>query len=259
LHEADIVKEEFSAMVTHELKTPLVPIIGYSELLLDGTLGSLTEKQTETVRVISTSASSLMRLISDLLDARKLELGKMKIEKREVSAKEIVEHCVTGFKPLAQARGINLTAKVEQEQPNDRLMLTCDGKRIRQVLDNLVNNAIKFSPANVGKIEVSVKKEEVRGNMLFSVKDNGTGIPKEKQRNIFQKFYQADTSMTRNAGGTGLGLAISKGIIEAHDGTIWFESEPGVGTTFYFLIPRSLKPATFRTDNGLNSQESLST
>lgn len=240
LHEADAIKEEFSAMVTHELRTPLVPVIGYTELLLDGTLGSLTEKQRETVKVINTSASSLLQLISDLLDARKLELGKMKLEKREASAKELVEHCVNAFKPLAQAKGIHLTTKVEQEQFNDRLMIISDAKRMRQVLDNLVNNAIKFSPANVGKIEVSVKKEDIRGGMLFAVKDNGTGIPKNKQHNIFQKFYQADTSTTRNAGGTGLGLAISKGIIEAHDGRIWFESEPGVGSTFFFSIPASL-------------------
>jgi len=254
LHEADTIKEEFSAMITHELRTPLVPIIGYSELLLDGTLGSLTEKQRETVQVINTSASSLVQLITDLLDARKLELGKMQLEKREASAKEIVEHCVRAFIPFAQAKRIHLTAKVNQEQSNDRLMIISDAKRIRQVLDNLVNNAIKFSPANVGKIEVSVKNEDIRGGVLFSVKDNGTGIPKDKQGNIFQKFYQADTSTTRNAGGTGLGLAISKGIVEAHDGRIWFESEPGLGTTFYFQIPRGLNPATNRT-----SRESLST
>lgn len=254
LHEADTIKEEFSAMITHELRTPLVPIIGYSELLLDGTLGSLTEKQKETVQVIRTSASSLLQLISDLLDARTLELGKMKLVKSEVSAKEIVEHCVTAFKPLAQAKGIQLTAKVKQEQSNNRLMIMSDAKRIRQVLNNLVNNAIKFSPANVGKIEVSVNNEDIRGRVLFSVKDNGTGIPKDKQGNIFQKFYQADTSTTRNAGGTGLGLAISKGIVEAHDGRIWFESEPGIGTTFYFQIPLSLNPATNRT-----SLDSLST
>jgi hypothetical protein len=149
-----------------------------------------------------------------------------------------------------------MTSKIEHES-SDSLRITCDDKRIRQVLDNLVNNAIKFSPANVGKIEVSVKKEDVRGSMLFAVKDNGTGIPKDKQRNIFKKFYQADTSMTRNAGGTGLGLAISKGIVEAHDGRIWFESEPGLGTTFYFSIPRSLKSRRPIPSEAQDPQESV--
>jgi signal transduction histidine kinase len=232
-------KEEFSAMITHELKTPLVPVIGYSELLLDETLGQLNEKQKETIRVMNSSAVSLSRLISDLLDVRKLELGKMKFEKHDVPAKQLVEQCLTALKPLAQAKGVTLTHKIGHES-SDTLRIMCDDKRIRQVLDNLVNNAIKFSPANVGKIEVSVKKEDIRGTTLFAVKDNGTGIPKDKQLNIFQKFYQADTSLTRNAGGTGLGLAISKGIVEAHDGRIWFESEPGVGSTFYFSIPASI-------------------
>jgi signal transduction histidine kinase len=256
--ETDKEKEEFSAMITHELKTPLVPVIGYSELLLDGTLGQLNEKQKETICIMNSSAVSLSRLISDLLDVRKLELGKMKFGKHDVPAKELVEQCLAALKPLAQAKGVTLTSKIEHES-SDSLRITCDDKRIRQVLDNLVNNAIKFSPANAGKIEVLVKKEDIRGTVLFAVKDNGTGIPKDKQRNIFQKFYQADTSLTRNAGGTGLGLAISKGIIEAHDGRIWFESEPGVGTTFYFLIPRSLKTATFRPDDGLKSPGSVST
>jgi len=255
LREVDIEKEEFSAMITHELKTPLVPVIGYSELLLDGTLGPLNEKQKETVQVMNSSAVSLSRLISDLLDVRKLELGKMKFEMKPVIPEELIENCVRVLKPLAQAKRVTLVAKMNSRE-SEGLLVMCDSKRINQVLGNLVNNGIKFVSANTGKVEISVNKKENSGDIIFSIKDNGTGIPNDKQQNIFKKFYQADTSMTRNAGGTGLGLAICKAIIDAHGGKIWFESEPGVGTTFYFSLPPSLKSPT-TSPLGINPKESL--
>lgn len=253
LSDADKEKEEFSAMVTHELRTPLVPVIGYSELLLDGTIGQLTEKQRETIQIINTSATSLLRLISDLLDARKLEMGKMKFEKRSSDARALVYQCVAALKPLAKFKGITITTNAQGL--NENILVTCDSKRIRQVLDNLVNNAIKFSPSDTGKIELTVQVEDRRGTVVFAVRDNGAGIPKDKQEKIFQKFYQADTSMTRNAGGTGLGLAISKAIVEAHDGRIWFESEPGAGTTFFFSIPPTM---TESSPDNLKSGASVS-
>jgi signal transduction histidine kinase len=228
-------------MITHELKTPLVPVVGYSELLLDGTLGELTEKQKQKLDIIHESASSLSRLISDLLDARKLELGKMKLVISNSSVKEMIEQCLEGLRLSANSKGLTLSFSLED---ND-LMLKCDYKRIQQVLYNLLTNALKFVPLQTGKIEVRAAQcspENNRGvtcgpSVLFTVKDNGAGIPKEKQHNLFKKFYQADTSLTRNVGGTGLGLAISKGIVEAHNGKIWFESEEGKGSTFSFMIP----------------------
>lgn len=242
LLEADKEKEEFSAMITHELKTPLVPIIGYSELLLDGTLGDMTPKQKEKINVVHQSAVSLSCLISDLLDIRKVELGKLKLDKSDALAKDIVESCIDGLRPLAEAKNIALSQTFDS---ND-LRLDCDPKRIQQVLYNLLTNAIKFTPQNSGKIEVSVKRvadnEQTTGSspqLLFSVKDNGLGIAKDKQQNLFKKFYQVDTSLTRNTGGTGLGLAISKGIIEAHNGKIWIESDgiDGKGSVFLFSLP----------------------
>jgi signal transduction histidine kinase len=254
LREADIEKEEFSAMITHELKTPLVPVIGYSELLLDGTLGQLNEKQRETIQVMHTSAVSLSRLISDLLDVRKLELGKMKFEMQEVNPRELIENCMNVLKTFAESKKVTLNSM--DSKANEGLILRCDSKRINQVLGNLVNNAIKFVAPNTGKVEVSVRKNEKSGEMVFAIKDNGVGIPKDKQQKIFKKFYQADTSNTRNAGGTGLGLAICKAIVEAHNGKIWFESAPGVGTTFYFSLPPSLKSANTETSI-MNSKDSL--
>jgi signal transduction histidine kinase len=253
LKEVDIEKEEFSAMITHELKTPLVPVIGYSELLLDGTLGDLNEKQKETIHVVYTSAVSLSRLISDLLDVRKLELGKMKFEMKSVSAKDLVELCIKVMTPLAQAKNVNLISRTSA----DGLKVECDPKRISQVLGNLVNNAIKFVDPNEGKIELSVDNKDNGEEIVFSIKDNGVGIPKEKQANMFKKFYQADTSMTRNAGGTGLGLAICKAIVDAHEGEIWFVSEPGEGTIFHFSLPKSLESPTIITPKEMNSRENL--
>jgi signal transduction histidine kinase len=256
LRELDIEKEEFSAMITHELKTPLVPVIGYSELLLDGTLGGLNEKQRETVQVMNSSAVSLSKLISDLLDVRKLELGKMQFQMRDCSSKELIEDCLKAFELIAQAKRVSLASKTKPEMI-EILKLKCDPKRIRQVLDNLVNNAIKFAPAATGKIEVSIRTENEGALTIFAVKDNGVGIPSEKHINIFKKFYQADTSMTRNAGGTGLGLAICKAIVEAHGGRIWFESKAGVGSTFYFSIPAKLKSSTPLSNGEMRSRNSV--
>lgn len=235
LKEVDDAKEEFAAMITHELKTPLVPIVGYSELLADGTLGELTPVQKEKVRLMHDSAVSLSRLISDLLDIRKLELGKMKFDVLETTVKEIVKPAVDTFRPLAESKQISLTYSVEPDGKSSDPVLSCDARRIQQVLNNLISNSVKFVPEKTGVIEVTARRN---GNSVeFAVKDNGIGIPEEKQAGLFRKFYQADTSLRREVGGSGLGLAISKGIVEAHNGKIWFESKLGTGSTFYFSLP----------------------
>lgn len=235
LKEMDVAKEEFAAMITHELKTPLVPIVGYSELLVDGTLGQLTDKQKEKIQLMHDSAVSLSRLISDLLDIRKLELGKMKFDMAGTPIKDIVEPVVESFRPLAQAKKVALTCPIAEGNGNAEPILTCDPKRVQQVLNNLLSNAIKFVSEKTGSIEVLTASKP--GLVQFSVRDNGIGIPEEKQSQLFRKFYQVDTSLRREVGGSGLGLAISKGIVEAHNGKIWFESKPGEGSTFYFSIP----------------------
>ncbi len=234
LMQTDRAKEEFSSMITHELKTPLVAIQGYSELLLDGTLGELTKDQKDKLWVIYDSALSLSQLIQDILDVHRLELGKLTFDMQYIDAKKIIDQCINTFKPIADAKGINLVNGIEQYA-----VLECDQKRILQVLSNLVSNAIKFVPEHEGRIEICARINN--GSVLFSVKDNGSGIPKDKRQNIFKKFYQVDTSLTREAGGAGLGLAISKGIVEAHKGKIWVESEEGRGSTFYFSIPTEVQ------------------
>jgi len=230
LREVDMAKEEFSSMITHELKTPLVPIQGYCEMLLNGVYGEVAPKQRQKIQIIHNNASRLLGLIQDVLDAHKLELGKMKLDMKEISARELVTQCINTFKPTMTEKNVALVDGVDSE-----LRLKCDPRRLLQVLNNLTSNAVKFVPEQTGRIEISVRRDN--GSLLFSVKDNGIGIPKEKQQYLFKKFYQVDTSLGRTAGGTGLGLAICRGIVEAHNGKIWVESEEGKGSTFYFSIP----------------------
>jgi len=228
--EIDKAKDEFLAMITHELKTPLVPIQGYSELLLDGTLGELTEEQKEKIRIMYQSSLSLSQLIQDLLDVRRLELGQLKFNKVSVNADKLAYDAIEIMATSAAKAGVKLTAQIEKP-----LNVTCDPDRIIQVLTNLIKNSIRFVPEQKGIIEVGIRQD---GNeALFSVKDNGIGIPKNMQEGLFKKFYQIDTSARRKSEGSGLGLAICKGIVEGHGGKIYVESDTGKGATFCFTLP----------------------
>jgi signal transduction histidine kinase len=184
------------------------------------------------------NAVSLSNLITDLLDVRKLELNKTRFDVQTVSAEDLLARAVESFKPLSESRKISLEYDV-QNGHGGKLEFTCDPKRIQQVINNLLSNAIKFVPEKNGRIVASARRIHEDGSVEFAIRDNGIGIPKEKQDNIFRKFYQVDTSLRREVGGSGLGLAISKGIVEAHGGKIWFESVPDVGSSFYFTIPEA--------------------
>lgn len=235
LEKANRARDEFSAMITHELKTPLVPIIAYCELLISGAQGKLPPQVTEKLNIIHESAKSLSRLISDLLDVRKLELGQLKLDFDAVPAREIVTKAVESAKPLADSKNVLLISYPEKTENGDGpLVIKGDQKRIEQVLNNLLSNAIKFAPEQNGVVQISLKRDNAY--VAFTVEDNGIGIPADKVQNIFQKFYQVNTSSKRSAG-SGLGLAICKGIVEGHGGKIWFESKINKGSTFYFSIP----------------------
>lgn len=237
LKKADKEKEEFALVVSHELKTFLAPIIGYSELLLDGTLGELSQKQREKVLIMLERAWSLLYMTQNVLDARMLETGRlrMSIEKEPVSAVDLLQECRSRALPLARSWDIDIAIM----NPGTKFMLSCDRGRLLQVLDNLVSNAIKAIPPDANDKTIRLRAENEHGRVTFSVKDSGTGIPEEIQPRLFKKFYESDKSPTRKAGGSGLGLAISKGIVEAHGGKIWFASVPGLGSSFYFTIPEA--------------------
>ncbi|HXU94888.1 MAG TPA: HAMP domain-containing sensor histidine kinase, partial [Candidatus Nitrosotalea sp.] len=227
----DVAKDEFLAMVTHELKTPLVPIQGYSDILIGEHLGPLNSTQKERLQIISSSAATLLQLISDLLDAQKLELGQLRIKKEKNNIKDSIEKIVLEMQPLAISSEVSVTYNV----PKDVYALY-DDSRIRQILTNLVKNSLKAVLPKTGKVEINV--EEKSNEVVISVKDNGRGIPENAIGDVFKKFYQVDTTSTREKGGSGLGLSICKGIVEAHGGRIWVQSEVSKGTTFSFTIPK---------------------
>jgi len=229
--ETDISKDEFLSMITHELKTPLVPIQGYVDMLLGEHLGSLNEKQKDRLKIIKTSSEALLRIISDLLDAQKLEIGKLVVKKEKQNIMDTIDVAVQALQPRATENNIIIKQHLDK-----KILVSHDRERITQVLTNLLKNALDVVNPDTGVIEVFV--EDSDKEIKISIKDNGPGIPVEKQKDLFKKFYQVDTSLTREVGGSGLGLAICKGLVEEHGGTISAESTPGVGTTFSFILPK---------------------
>ncbi len=227
----DIAKDEFLAMITHELKTPLVPIQGYADMLLGGYLGNLTEKQRERISIIKTSSASLLQLISDLLDVQKLELGQLRMKKEPSDIQATVIRSIQTLQPQIEEAKVTVTNDVKQH------IIEHDSDRIAQVLTNLLKNSLKAVKPNEGTIRIS--SEENQDQIKIIVKDNGVGIPLEKQSKLFTKFYQADASLTREKGGSGLGLSICKGIVEAHGGSISLESSTSAGTTVTFSLPKT--------------------
>ena len=230
--ETDIAKDEFLSMITHELKTPLVPIQGYVDILLGEHLGPLTEKQKDRLKIIKSSSESLLRIISDLLDAQKLELGKLVVKKENHDIKDTIEKAVESLQPRVIENKVTINQHL-----NKKIIVPHDPERIRQVLTNLLKNSLDVVKPNSGLIEIFV--EDSPKEVKISVKDNGPGIPKENQEDLFKKFYQVDTSLTREVGGSGLGLAICKGLVEGHGGTILAESTPGTGAIFSFTLPKT--------------------
>jgi signal transduction histidine kinase len=237
----DIAKDEFLAMITHELKTPLVPIQGYSDILLSEHLGKLNDAQKERVDIIKSSSESLLAIISDLLDAQKLELGQLSMKKQDINIKETIDKAIESLKPEADKNNIEIRSNVVDFTINH------DQERIIQVTTNLIKNSLSAIEPNPGKIEILMENRPTE--IKISVKDSGVGIPQEKQKDLFKKFYQVDTTLTRERGGSGLGLAICKGIIDNHMGKMSVESIPNQGATFSFTIPKSSE----QTNSPINS------
>jgi signal transduction histidine kinase len=226
----DIAKDEFLAMITHELKTPLVPIQGYSDILLNEHLGKLNDKQKERISIIKSSSEALLSIISDLLDAQKLDLDQLRMKKEKTDIKNTITKAIETLKPEAESNNIKITSNATS------VIINHDPERIGQVITNLIKNSIIAIQPNPGKIEVLMY--DLPKNVKISIKDNGVGIPQDKQDELFKKFYQVDASLTRERGGSGLGLAICKGIIDNHLGEISVESSPNQGATFSFTIPK---------------------
>ena len=224
-------KDEFMAMITHELKTPLVPIKTYVDLMMSDKFGTLTEEQKQKLQHVKNSADSMLNLVTDLLDSQKLEQGKLKLDKKRYSLFKILSDSIEKLKPTAEERGITIVTDLQ-----DSIPCLCDRGRIEQVMLNIISNGIEFCPKGSGKIQIKLlNKNDV---IEVIVKDTGIGIIKENLDKIFQKFYQIDTSITREHAGTGLGLSVCKGIIENHGGKIWAESDGrDKGAEIHFQLP----------------------
>lgn len=233
--ETEKLKDEFSAMVSHELRTPLFPIKFHSEMLKDPKLlGVLNSEQIESVDAIYRNASRLEQIIDDVLTSQKLDMEKLRFEIKDIELNKFLEEVIKFNSPLMHAKHIEFTNTNKQN-----ITFRGDSDRLHQIFTNLIVNSVDFVPETNGKIEIGANVLE--NEIEFYVKDNGIGIAKEKQENLFKKFYQIDTSWKRKHGGTGLGLSICRGIVQGLGGNIWVESDTGLGATFYFKIPRQPK------------------
>jgi signal transduction histidine kinase len=245
LKKLDVAKEEFASMISHELKTPLTPIMGWCQALQNSKiLGDLTPKQLAAVGAIQSNAVKLRDLVGDMLDSQKLDMKKMKFDNKYIDVTEMLNFMTKNLHSVMEPKHIELI-----NSTSEGLVLKSDRSRLEQVLNNMVLNAVDFVPEK-GRVEVKAENQD--GKMLFMVKDNGCGIPKDKQHNLFKQFYQLDTTATRKHGGSGLGLSICRGIVEALGGKIWLESDTGMGSTFYFTIPtENINTVTIEEQNKL--------
>jgi PAS domain S-box-containing protein len=235
LLELDCLKDEFVALVSHELRTPLTSIRGYLELVLEGEAGDLTDEQRQFLSVVERNAHRLLALVGDLLFLAQAEAGKLTLEIGAVDLYTVAEECVDSARPSAEEKGVTLSLATVQLP-----LLAGDRARLAQLLDNLVSNGIKFTPAG-GRVDVRVRS--LRGDAVIEVRDTGMGIPADEQTHLFERFYRTSQATEQAIPGTGLGLAISKAIVQAHGGNITVVSAEGKGTTFRVALPiRHAKP-----------------
>jgi GAF domain-containing protein len=229
LEEASQHKSQFLANMSHELRTPLNAILGYTELMADGAYGEPSEKMSAVLKRLESNGRHLLGLINDVLDLSKIEAGQLVLELSDYSVQDIAQTVRSTLESLAADKKLVFKVEVSPQLPSGR----GDGRRLTQVLINLVGNAIKFTDAG----EVAIKATTNDGSFRVSVCDTGPGISAVDQAKLFQEFQQADNAITKKKGGTGLGLAISKRIIEMHGGRIWVDSTLGEGSTFSFTVP----------------------
>ncbi|MBC7246812.1 MAG: PAS domain-containing protein [Actinobacteria bacterium] len=228
----DKMKSDFIAIASHELRTPLSIIKGYADAFQYGELGELAPLQMDKIKIMNARADQMTKIINDLLDITRMEEGRLVGKKWPAPVDELVVNAVSEYKSRAAEKGLELASAVAEGLPP----VSVDVWRVHQVLENLIGNAIKFTPPG-GTIEVFARLAGEPDMVEIEVRDNGPGIPPREQERLFTMFYQVETDSTRSAGGLGLGLVISKGIVESHGGRIWVESEPGRGSSFKFTLP----------------------
>jgi signal transduction histidine kinase len=236
------MKSNFLSVVSHELRTPLHSIKGFVEIILMGKTGPVTELQEDFLKTVRTQTTVLQRMIDDLLEFSRMEAGWVKLHLSEVSLLAVAQAVTTKLAPLAEEACLQLFVGL----PDDLPEIVGDRVRLEQVLTNLVENAIKFTPAGG---QIHIRAEYCGGDpfnercVRLTVADTGIGIPPAEQEKIFDRFYQVDSSERRAYRGTGLGLSICKHIVERHNGRIWVESDgvPGHGSRFHVELPVELR------------------
>ncbi len=226
--QANQVKSQFLANMSHELRTPLNAILNFTGFVADGVLGPVNDKQADSLNKVVNSSQHLLSLINDILDLTKIEVGMMDLFIQDVDMNGALESSIATAKGLVKDKPITLVTDIQKDLP----VIMGDRRRIRQVMLNLISNAVKFTPA--GTVTIAARREG--SAVLITVRDTGIGIPDDQRQLVFESFKQAKHDLS-DTPGTGLGMPISKAFVEAHGGRIWFESEVGAGTTFYVTFP----------------------
>jgi signal transduction histidine kinase len=242
VNEANLAKSEFVSMVSHELKTPMTSLRGYTDLLLSGMTGKLTEQQHNFLEIMAANIRRMSQQIQDLTDISRIETGQLHIELAPISFVNVVNETMQTVKGLCDEKEIRVHLELPEELP----LVMADRGRMVQVLTNLLSNACKYSPPNTDvtlkfmtRMVAQEDSDEMVPMVYCCVKDRGYGISPEDLEKLFTKFFRSDDPNIRQAKGTGLGLSITKGIVELHGGEIWVESKLGEGTSFQFTIPQA--------------------
>ena len=233
LKQIDIKKDEFISMAAHELKTPLTSIRGFTQLLQNKEIINNSEKREHYLDLINKNTERLYNLILDVVDASRISLGQLKINTENVNIYKLFTEIKENMEIIIKEKGLTFIFSIEENIPE----ISADYARTLQILRNIIINAVHYTEK--GTISLKIKRKEDFAE--FEISDTGKGISKENRKYIFSRFYQVDSSLTRKIGGSGLGLSVSKGLVEMMKGKIWFESEEGKGTTFYFTIPLANK------------------
>jgi signal transduction histidine kinase len=231
LARADRFKSEFLAKMSHQLRTPLTAILGFCEVLLGGMDGPLTDEQQQDIGLVNQSGQVLLELVNDILDLSKIEAGKIEVATREVRVGDVAEKVIASLDRLAEAKAVVLTKEITP----DGLTVMADPVHVREILTNLVANAIKFTPRGSVTVHAAVTGKVAE----ISVIDTGIGIPSDAQERIFEEFSQANDEISKQYGGTGLGLPIARRLVELQGGRMGVSSEPGKGSRFWFTLPMS--------------------
>jgi len=233
MRKVDEIKSEFVSVASHELRTPLAAIKNAIQLLLKGKAGTVNETQVKFLSMAERNINRLTNILNELLDLSRIESGRMVMKFEELDLQSLFEFILSSFKSQVEGKGI----KLRTETPPEVHKVYGDRDKVEQILTNLIGNALKFMPEG-GEIAISAQPLYADGKMMaIAVKDSGIGIPNDQLDKIFEKFHQVEGSLQRSVGGTGLGLAITKGLVEAHQGKIFVESEMGKGSTFTFTLP----------------------